>query len=218
MASETRTVMSTGGGPQVRNACEECHSRKIKCHPTEDGGCRSCQNNGRLCFFLPRNKSGRPKVGEDGNKEARQSNPGLGTTAAAAAAAMAEHAAMADAGGPPMSPLQPQHSRTGSNFTHSPTNSSRSTSQHSNNHTLRPLGPPRSMSDATAGMSFPILDNMYWTNPMFPKPPTDNAMDMDMDSAFHFQEMPPADAYLECKDPYSRSPASFPHLSDDVCL
>lgn len=184
--------MSTG--PQVRNACEECHSRKIKCHPTEDGGCRSCQNTGRLCFFLPRNKSGRPKVGEDGTKETRQTNPGLGKTAAAAAAAMAEHAAIAEASAP-MSPLMLQQSRTGSNFTQSPTNSSRSTSQHSHN-MMKPHGPPQSMSDANPGMSFPMLDNMDWTNPMFSKPSSDNLVDMDSDSAFHFQDMPSADAYL----------------------
>jgi hypothetical protein len=195
MATEAQGQMSTG--PQVRNACEKCHSRKNKCHPTEDGGCRSCQTNGRLCFFLPRNKSGRPKVGEDGTKETRQANPGLGTTTAAAAAAIAEHAAMAEANAGPMSPLRVQQSRTGSNFTQSPTNSSRSTSQHSNNHMMRPHCHPRSMSDANAGTSFPISDSMDWANPMYPKQSLDNLADMDMDSAFHFQEMPPTDAYLE---------------------
>lgn len=47
--------------PTVRNACEECHERKIRCNiPTEGGSCINCQANERQCFFTPRFKSGRP--------------------------------------------------------------------------------------------------------------------------------------------------------------
>jgi hypothetical protein len=48
--------------PLVRNACEECHDRKIRCSiPPKGGACIACQTHGRQCFFLPRYKSGRPR-------------------------------------------------------------------------------------------------------------------------------------------------------------
>lgn len=48
--------------PNVRNACEECHERKIRCQISPEGGCcQACESSGRQCFFLPRYKSGRPR-------------------------------------------------------------------------------------------------------------------------------------------------------------
>lgn len=48
-------------GPKVRNACEECHTRKTKCVIRPEGGaCNACQANSRECYFKPRFKSGRP--------------------------------------------------------------------------------------------------------------------------------------------------------------
>ncbi|KAI1618117.1 hypothetical protein EDD36DRAFT_413809 [Exophiala viscosa] len=194
--------------PQVRDACEECHSRKIKCHTTKAGACRACQNNGRLCFFLPRNKSGRPKVGEDGNKEDRRSNAAaLGSTAAAAAAAMAEHAAMVESGNAMSSQQQQQQqlARTRTHSTPSPKSSPRSNTQQSNNidtNTMRPHIPTRSMSDTNLEMGFPCFENMDWPNQLHPVS-TNEFMDMDMDldlTSFQYQDFP-AECYFEFQRP-----------------
>lgn len=54
--------MPDDGLQRVRNACEACHERKIKCKTSTSGGpCQSCAANGRSCFFLPRIKAGRPR-------------------------------------------------------------------------------------------------------------------------------------------------------------
>ncbi|KAK2612052.1 hypothetical protein QQS21_001901 [Conoideocrella luteorostrata] len=47
----------------VRNACDACHKRKIRCHmPSEGGSCLNCLSKGLRCYFLPRHKSGRPRM------------------------------------------------------------------------------------------------------------------------------------------------------------
>ncbi|KAF2146411.1 uncharacterized protein K452DRAFT_219698 [Aplosporella prunicola CBS 121167] len=47
----------------VRNACDACHKRKIRCIASRNGGpCHNCQSRGLPCFFLPRYKSGRPRM------------------------------------------------------------------------------------------------------------------------------------------------------------
>jgi hypothetical protein len=48
--------------PKVRDACESCHKRKIRC--LLDPGstaCRSCSVTGTSCLFAPRAKAGRPR-------------------------------------------------------------------------------------------------------------------------------------------------------------
>jgi hypothetical protein len=53
------------GGVQthVRNACDACHKRKIRCIPSRNGGpCHHCHSRGLSCYFLPRYRSGRPRV------------------------------------------------------------------------------------------------------------------------------------------------------------
>ncbi|KUJ13192.1 uncharacterized protein LY89DRAFT_154089 [Mollisia scopiformis] len=54
--------MLAGMYPRVRDACENCHSRKIRCI-LEPGSiaCRSCSSNGTSCLFAPRAKAGRPR-------------------------------------------------------------------------------------------------------------------------------------------------------------
>ncbi|KAJ5184400.1 hypothetical protein N7491_007734 [Penicillium cf. griseofulvum] len=46
----------------VRNACDACHKRKIRCIMSRSGGsCIHCEARGLRCYFLPRYKSGRPR-------------------------------------------------------------------------------------------------------------------------------------------------------------
>lgn len=52
--------------PYFRTACEECHSRKVRCKPSSEesrGGtrCEACRINGRKCLFSLRSKTGRPR-------------------------------------------------------------------------------------------------------------------------------------------------------------
>ncbi|RMZ79131.1 hypothetical protein DV738_g3495, partial [Chaetothyriales sp. CBS 135597] len=181
--------------PRVRDACEECHSRKIKCHATIAGACRACQNNGRLCFFLPRNKSGRPKVGEDGNKDQKQqADHAAGSTVAAAAAALAEHAAMVEAS----TPMSRQRAGTGSNSTPSPRTSARPIVPHPEN-MMSPHGLARSMSDHT-GMGFAVFENMDWPNPLFQEPMS-HSLDMDLDPPFPFQDPSNTEGYFDFHRP-----------------
>lgn len=200
MPSEVRGEVSTG--PQVRNACEECHSRKIRCHSTSDGGCRACQNSGRLCFFLPRNKSGRPKVGQDRQKGSKQANPSIGATAVAAVAAIAEYGAMPDshASGSQSVPPDSQQSRPRltAGSTRSPTGSSRSISQQSvTTSMIRPASLGRSMSDTDLNMAFPILvGSADWHTQPFVMPQSD-PIDVDLESSFQFHDVPSADNYFD---------------------
>ena len=77
--------------PNIRNACEECHNRKIRCGiPTEGGPCQNCHNNGRLCFFLPRNKSGRSKYNQTGGGSQAKSSANAAAISSAVAAAIAK--------------------------------------------------------------------------------------------------------------------------------
>ncbi|KAJ5654236.1 hypothetical protein N7490_001239 [Penicillium lividum] len=49
--------------PHVRNACDACHKRKIRCIMSRSGGsCHNCKSRGLSCYFLPRHKSGRPRI------------------------------------------------------------------------------------------------------------------------------------------------------------
>ncbi|KAK8023360.1 hypothetical protein PG991_006599 [Apiospora marii] len=56
----------TSGGHDarlVRNACDACHTRKIRCVTPQAGGpCLHCQSKDLSCYFLPRYKSGRPRA------------------------------------------------------------------------------------------------------------------------------------------------------------
>ncbi|EPE31909.1 Zn2/Cys6 DNA-binding protein [Glarea lozoyensis ATCC 20868] len=50
-----------------RTACEECHTRKVRCKPSPDQGrggttqCEACRVNGRKCLFSLKSKTGRPR-------------------------------------------------------------------------------------------------------------------------------------------------------------
>ncbi|KAL9594713.1 MAG: hypothetical protein Q9219_006877 [cf. Caloplaca sp. 3 TL-2023] len=48
--------------PPPRDACDECHARKIRC-PAGTAACLNCQAAGRICVFSPRKHMGRPKNG-----------------------------------------------------------------------------------------------------------------------------------------------------------
>ncbi|KAH8667340.1 hypothetical protein BGZ60DRAFT_47922 [Tricladium varicosporioides] len=52
--------------PYFRTACEECHSRKVRCKPSTEESrgstrCEACRINGRKCLFSLRSKTGRPR-------------------------------------------------------------------------------------------------------------------------------------------------------------
>lgn len=58
MAENTNTFF------RFRFACEECHTRKIKCYPSLDDNseaCEACRVNERKCLFSLRGKLGRPR-------------------------------------------------------------------------------------------------------------------------------------------------------------
>ncbi|KAI4170956.1 MAG: hypothetical protein LQ343_004614 [Gyalolechia ehrenbergii] len=57
--------------PPPREACDECHTRKIRC-PSATGACLNCRTAGRICTFGPRKGMGRPKNSE--RKKARKSD------------------------------------------------------------------------------------------------------------------------------------------------
>jgi hypothetical protein len=49
---------------RFRIACEECHTRKIRCYPSLDlssGACECCRSNWRKCLFSLKGKLGRPR-------------------------------------------------------------------------------------------------------------------------------------------------------------
>lgn len=49
----------------VRDACDACHRRKIRCVASSEGGaCHHCQSRGLSCYFLPRHRSGRPRLNQ----------------------------------------------------------------------------------------------------------------------------------------------------------
>ncbi|KAN0099097.1 hypothetical protein V8E51_012872 [Hyaloscypha variabilis] len=48
--------------PRVRDACESCHRRKIRCRLLPGSpACQSCLTSGDSCLFAPRAKAGRPR-------------------------------------------------------------------------------------------------------------------------------------------------------------
>jgi hypothetical protein len=55
---------ATHAEQRLKYACEECHSRKIRCYAstkTQPGTCTPCHENGRKCLFALKNKTGRPR-------------------------------------------------------------------------------------------------------------------------------------------------------------
>lgn len=54
-------IPSSPRPPQAfREACEECHRRKIRC-VSNNGACQYCVASGRACTFHPRSVMGRPR-------------------------------------------------------------------------------------------------------------------------------------------------------------
>jgi Fungal Zn(2)-Cys(6) binuclear cluster domain len=51
-----------------REACEECHQRKIRCVP-RNGPCDNCVSNGRDCVFRQRSAMGRPRKQKSGQHQ-----------------------------------------------------------------------------------------------------------------------------------------------------
>lgn len=48
--------------PRVRDACQNCHRRKIRCHLIPgNSSCQHCSSNGTACLFAPRARAGRPR-------------------------------------------------------------------------------------------------------------------------------------------------------------
>lgn len=62
----------------VRDACDACHTRKIRCVTPQGGGpCCNCQSKDLACYFLPRYKSGRPRASTPSAEWARDSDHNL---------------------------------------------------------------------------------------------------------------------------------------------
>ncbi|RDL33232.1 uncharacterized protein BP5553_08671 [Venustampulla echinocandica] len=62
--------------PHFRIACEECHSRKVRCQPSSEESrgpsrCEACRINGRKCLFSLRSKTGRPRNQTTLNSDSR---------------------------------------------------------------------------------------------------------------------------------------------------
>lgn len=53
--------MEKATGQKYRDACDQCHIRKIKCISDQKGACFGCRHNARRCVFSPRDEMGRPK-------------------------------------------------------------------------------------------------------------------------------------------------------------
>ncbi|EFR04285.1 hypothetical protein MGYG_07294 [Nannizzia gypsea CBS 118893] len=59
-----------GSQPNIRNACDACHKRKIRCMVSRNGGpCYNCKSRGLSCYFLPRYRSGRPRRRDNSSPE-----------------------------------------------------------------------------------------------------------------------------------------------------
>ena len=54
-------MQTSKGNKGVREACDWCHTRKIRCIPTESSDCRACAQHQRICQFSRPEKMGRPK-------------------------------------------------------------------------------------------------------------------------------------------------------------
>lgn len=48
-------------GHVVRDSCDECHSRKVRCIASTNS-CQACCQYGRRCVFSARSKMGRPRT------------------------------------------------------------------------------------------------------------------------------------------------------------
>lgn len=68
---EDRTFNSTFN---FRIACEECHTRKIKCYSSDSNtrACKNCLQNGRKCLFSLKGKLGHPRQMQRNNSDAKE--------------------------------------------------------------------------------------------------------------------------------------------------
>lgn len=58
----THQMASNPTPPKIREACENCHRRKIRCIIAQGNtACVNCVHNGTACLFAPRSKPGRPR-------------------------------------------------------------------------------------------------------------------------------------------------------------
>lgn len=45
----------------LRDACDTCHRRKIRCPTEAVGACSNCRKSGQVCVYSPRSEMGRPR-------------------------------------------------------------------------------------------------------------------------------------------------------------
>ncbi|KAF6798269.1 hypothetical protein CSOJ01_12701 [Colletotrichum sojae] len=57
----------------LRDACDNCHRKKSRCHSEGSGACVDCRQTGQACVFSPRRQMGRPRR-EPGQKRAKTRN------------------------------------------------------------------------------------------------------------------------------------------------
>lgn len=56
--------------PVLREACDTCHRRKMRCPPAGVGACVNCRKSGQVCTYSPRSDMGRPR-GDGGERQGR---------------------------------------------------------------------------------------------------------------------------------------------------
>jgi hypothetical protein len=59
---------------KLRQACDTCHARKIKCTSDGSGACAFCKSNRSSCTFSPRDTMGRPRKPSKETKGRRASS------------------------------------------------------------------------------------------------------------------------------------------------
>lgn len=56
----------------LRNACDNCHQRKMRCLSEADGPCMNCKSRGKSCTYSPRSQMGRPLKYKTGSRIKRR--------------------------------------------------------------------------------------------------------------------------------------------------
>ncbi|KAK4118272.1 hypothetical protein N657DRAFT_403505 [Parathielavia appendiculata] len=60
----------------LRDACDACHRRKMRCPSEGAGACANCRRTGQVCQFSPRSEMGRPRLNNRAGKRDQQRRTG----------------------------------------------------------------------------------------------------------------------------------------------
>ena len=67
----------------LRDACDACHKRKMRCPPDGVGACLNCRRTGQVCQYSPRCEMGRPRLTSPTKKRTRVRRGGKRATSVA---------------------------------------------------------------------------------------------------------------------------------------